>query len=93
MHSRILTWKAGSIGNVKDYEAACGRCEKYVVIPTLALLLTIRSRLGRDGRQKSGKARFLKRDVPELGLLVGDEVVEGLDLCISATMCDPCWGL
>ena len=41
------------------------------MIPTLALLLYLRSRLGHDGRQKNGKGRFLKKEMSELGLLAG----------------------
>ena len=59
---------------VDDWERACRQCEIEVLIDRLQVLLEVRSSLGRDGRAKSGKGRHMKRDMPSLGLLLGDRL-------------------
>ena len=58
------------------YQAACAQCERWVIVPTIALLYRLRAALHYDKRKavNAGRGRVLKVDLPELQLLAGDRL-------------------
>ena len=62
------------LNTMADYEAAAASVEVIVRITTWLLFLSVRSALGLDGRPRSGKGKFIRRDLPALGLRTGDRL-------------------
>ncbi len=64
LHWRLWTYE--------DYTAACDRCEKWVVVPTAAVLAKLKGLLFFDKRQHGSRGKSLAIDMPELLLEKGD---------------------
>ena len=62
------------LNGADDYEDACSRCERHVVIQTEALRDLIASNLFYDKRVLGSRGRSLKTDIRQLGLLAGDRL-------------------
>ena len=62
------------------YEAACAQCERRVMVPNALVLAVVVGALEYDKRSKGSKGRALTRDLPALGLLLGDRVEPSPDL-------------
>ena len=59
---------------LEEYLEACTRCEITVVVREWASLVLLRAALAVSGRERSGRGRFLKRNLPTLGLNAGDRL-------------------
>lgn len=57
-----------------DYDAACARCERHVLIATVQLRDSVAAALFYDKRTNGSRGRALQRDVPELALRAGDRL-------------------
>ena len=68
-----LPWQSKTFAH---YQAACAQCERWVIVPTIALLYRLRAALHYDKRKavNAGRGRVLKVDLPELQLLAGDRL-------------------
>jgi len=59
---------------VDDYEAACRRCERHVVVATEAQRTRIQEQLFYDKRAAGSHGRSLKSDIGEMNLKAGDRL-------------------
>jgi hypothetical protein len=59
---------------VDDYEAACRRCERHVVVTTAAQRTRIQQQLYYDKRAAGSRGRSLKEDIDEMNLKAGDRL-------------------
>jgi hypothetical protein len=66
-----LPWQLTGAG---EYESACSRCERHVVIGTAAVRDHVASLLFYDKRTAGSRGRALRSDVPGLSLLAGDRL-------------------
>ena len=71
MDAGLLPWAPTTAG---DYEEACARCERLVVIATPALRARVAALLFYDKRTLGSRGRALRDDLPELRLLAGDRL-------------------
>jgi hypothetical protein len=58
----------------EDYDAACRRCERHVVVNTQQLRDRIAAELYFDKRTSGSRGRALRVDIPELNLQAGDRL-------------------
>jgi len=58
----------------EDYDAACRRCERHVVVSTQQLRDRIAAELYFDKRVAGSRGRALRADIPELNLKAGDRL-------------------
>jgi hypothetical protein len=80
---------------IVDYCTACDKCEHWVVVKSMALLMRIRAALSYDKRKQGGsRGKALRLNIPELNLLAGDRVephpkmpdVGAIDACTSVLL-------
>ena len=57
-----------------DYSNACDRCEHWIVVKSMQLLIKIRAALFYDKSKKGSRGRSLRLAVPEVNLLAGDRL-------------------
>ena len=77
----LTPYSTGSLPTDQDaYEAACSRCEQWIVLDTADDRVLVTPLLVFDKNPEGGHGRTLTRSVPRLGLLDGDRLEPGGDV-------------